>query len=45
MALRESAQIVGVNILGAPFVHHSGRDVPGSDEVAQHWAGYGSISL
>ncbi len=35
VALGESAQVGGVNIFNAPFVHHPWRDVPGSDEVAQ----------
>jgi hypothetical protein len=35
MALLESAQVGGVNIFNAPFVHHTRRDVPGVNEVAQ----------
>ncbi|GEM_PF-2785919 len=35
MTLGKLPDISGVNILDAPFVHHPGRDVPGSDEVAQ----------
>ena len=35
MALREAAQVAGVNIFDAPFVHDAGRDVPSVDKVAQ----------
>src|SRR5206468_9525430 len=35
MALGEFAQLVRSNIFDAPFVNHAGRNVAGSDQVAQ----------
>jgi hypothetical protein len=35
MTLRVSAELVGSDILDAPFVDVARRDVPGADEVSQ----------
>lgn len=39
VALRESAQVAGVDILNTPFIHISRRDVAGFNQVAQPLGG------
>lgn len=39
VALREAAQVAGVDIFDTPFIHIAGRDVAGLDQVAQPLSG------